>query len=212
MHFLFFRKFIAKHSASNLAECFFISIICRKDYFLESILTEYGNIDYTLTRKKVRNLNLRIKSTGDVLVSAPLRMPQKTIDHFLQEKAGWIIKTQTKLVTAAKVKSAPQFSAEESLALFITISDQIFPLFSTILSGEKPLIKVRAMKTRWGVCHMQKRMLVFNTALAEKPLEAIEYVVLHEYVHFLHADHQAGFHAEMLRLMPDYKARRKLLR
>lgn len=179
---------------------------------MEFITTEYGEITYTLTRKKVRNLNLRIKPTGEVLVSAPFRMPQKTIDAFLQEKAGWIVKNQSKLLEKAEAKTEPKFTAEESLALLTAISDQIFPLFASILNGEKPSIKVRTMKTRWGVCHIQKRLLVFNTALAEKPLEAVEYVVLHEYVHFLHADHQAGFHAEMLKLMPDYKSRRKLLR
>ena len=45
-----------------------------------------------------------------------------------------------------------------------------------------------------------------------KPRAALEYVVLHEYVHFLHPNHQAGFHAEMARLMPDYLARRALLK
>lgn len=179
---------------------------------MEFITTAYGKIEYTLTRKKVRNLNLRIKPTGEVLVSAPFRMPQKAINDFLQEKAQWIIKNQEKLIAQNGAEIIPKFSAEESLALFIAISDQIFPIFSSILGGKKPSIKVRAMKTRWGVCHIQKRLIVFNTALAEKPLEAIEYVVLHEYVHFLHADHQAGFHAKMLELMPDYKARRKLLR
>ena len=46
----------------------------------------------------------------------------------------------------------------------------------------------------------------------EKPLPAQEYVVLHEYVHFLHPNHGPAFHAEMARLMPDDKARRRLLR
>lgn len=174
------------------------------------IATSYGNIEYQLTRKKVKNINLRIADNGTVTVSAPMRLAQKHIDGFIQEKASWVFEHQQR-VLARGPATPPSLSKQECLALFTKISDTIFPLFSDILNGEKPEIKVRFMKTRWGVCHITKKQITLNTRLADKPIEAIEYVVMHEYVHFIHADHQAGFHAEMARLMPDYKQRRKLL-
>ena len=113
----------------------------------------------------------------------------------------------------AKPAPAPcLYTKEECLALFTQMSDEVFPLFSDILKGRRPTIKAREMKTRWGSCNLRTHTITLNTRLTEKPRAAIEYVVMHEYVHFLHADHQAGFHAEMERLMPDYKQRRKLLR
>lgn len=47
-----------------------------------------------------------------------------------------------------------------------------------------PVLKVRQMKTRWGVCVPAKRQITFSLRLAEKPRAAVEYVVLHEYAHF----------------------------
>lgn len=178
---------------------------------MEQLQTEHGFIFYTLTRKNIKNLNLRIKSTGDVMVSAPYRMPQKEIDQFLKEKSSWIMKHQATAQQHPSI-ATPKFTKSECFALFSVISDEIFPLFSSVLNGQRPILQVKTMKSRLGVCHIQKRIIVLNSRLAEMPLEAIEYVILHEYVHFIHPNHQAGFHQKMLELMPDYKSRRKLLR
>lgn len=177
----------------------------------ETVATEQGALDYTLTRKRVRNLNLRVRADGSVAVSAPGRMPRREVERFLREKAGWVRAQQQKM--AARPAPAPcRYTKEECLALFTAASDAVFPLFADLLGGQKPQIKVREMTSRWGVCHIKKRSITLNTRLAEKPPTAIEYVVLHEYVHFLHPNHGPGFHAEMARLMPDYRQRRQLLR
>lgn len=178
---------------------------------MEQLVTPAGEITYTLTRKRVRNLNLRVKADGTVAVSAPPRMPKREIEAFLQAKAGWIIAHRQSRQDAAEVPPIP-YSRQECMTLLTQISDRVFPLFAGALGGQKPTLRLREMKTRWGVCHVQKRVITLNTRLMQKPLPAIEYVILHEYVHFIHPNHQAGFHAEMERLMPDYKARRKLLR
>lgn len=173
--------------------------------------TEVGGIPYELTRKRVRNLNVRIRTDGSVAVSAPLRMPQREIEAFLHSKAGWIAQNRAKMLERP-AETPCRYTKEECLALFTPVSDAIFPLFADVLGGQKPLLRVREMKTRWGVCNPKKRTITLNTRLAEKPPAALEYVVLHEYVHFLHPDHQSGFHAEMGRLMPDYRQRLRLLR
>lgn len=178
---------------------------------MPTLITSEGTIEYALNRKRIKNLNLRVRADGSVVASAPMRMPQSQIDAFLRQKAGWVVKTQRKML--AKPVPAPcQHSKEECLALFTQMSDEVFPLFSDVLKGKRPIIKVREMKTRWGSCNLRTHTITLNTRLAEKPRAAMEYVVMHEYVHFIHPDHQAGFHAEMARLMPDYKQRRKLLR
>lgn len=170
-----------------------------------------GPIPYTLARKKVRNLNLRVRRDGSVSVSAPVHMPDRDIELFLLQKAQWILQHQ-EAVQAQSPDGPPSHSKEECLALFTPISDRIFPLFYDLLGGQKPQLKVRDMRSRWGSCHVQKRVITLSTRLADKPLPAVEYVILHEYVHFLHPHHQRPFHEEMARLMPDYQQRRKLLR
>lgn len=174
------------------------------------IQTSKGSIEYTLERKRVRNLNLRITSDGSVHVSAPPRMAQRDIEAFLSIKTDWIYKHRQSVLLRKNLP--PQHTKEECMKLFTQISEQIFPLFAALLDGRRPTLRVREMKTRWGVCNTATKTITLNMRLADMPLAAVEYVIMHEYVHFLHPDHQAGFHAEMARLMPDYKQRRRLLR
>ena len=174
------------------------------------LATPIGEMPYRLQNKQVKNINLRICPDGEIRVSAPRRMPVAEVEAFLLSRTAWIMENRQKMLARPAPQNPPP--AEECLALFLGISDRVFPLFFDLLGGQKPCIQVKSMKSRWGVCHPQKRILVFSTRLALMPMEAIEYVVLHEYVHFLHPNHQAGFHAEMARLMPDYRRRRKLLR
>ena len=177
----------------------------------EVLSTHWGEIPYTLTHKRVRNLNLRIRSDGTVHVSAPMRTPRRYIDTFLATKTDWILENRKKMLEKA-MPLPSVYTKEQCLAIYTAVSDSIFPLFSDVLGGEKPTLKVREMRTRWGVCNLKTRTITLNTRLADKPRAALEYVVLHEYVLFTHPNHQAGFHAEMARLMPDYKQRRKLLK
>jgi len=74
-----------------------------------------------------------------------------------------------------------------------------------------PEISCRAMKRSWGLCRPSKGQLCFNTALARVPEECVEYVVYHEFCHFIHPDHSPRFHALMSRLLPDWKARKAAL-
>ena len=43
------------------------------------------------------------------------------------------------------------------------------------------------------------------------PAECIEYVVLHEFAHFVHPNHSKDFYALVEKLMPDWKERREML-
>lgn len=57
-----------------------------------SIKYENKTIEYNLYRKKVKNINLRIKRDGSVFVSANHRVPIDYINSFLESKGNWILK------------------------------------------------------------------------------------------------------------------------
>ena len=172
-----------------------------------------GGVCYQLVRKRVKNINLRIRRDGSVAVSAPRRTPAAHIDAVVAGRAEWIAKARAQaLEDEAEARRPCAVSREEALALFTELSDAVFPLFAQALDGRRPALKVRQMKTRWGVCAPTKRQITLNLRLAEKPRAAAEYVVLHEYAHFIHPNHSPAFWAVVARYMPDYRARRALLK
>lgn len=67
------------------------------------------------------------------------------------------------------------------------------------------------MKTRWGSCNSQARTIRLNTDLAKKPIECLEYIVVHEMVHIIEPTHNERFQANMNHFMPDWKHRRQIL-
>lgn len=169
-----------------------------------------GAITYSLEKKRVKNINLRVNPNGEIRVSAPYRVSAAEVDRFVLSKADWIESAKKRSKSA--VPSAENIPPpEECLALFNEISDRIYPLFKSAVP-EKPEIKVKPLKSAWGICHYAQNYITLNTALAAKPIEAVEYVIMHEYAHFIEHDHQRGFHELMKRLMPDYKERKKLLK
>jgi predicted metal-dependent hydrolase len=53
-------------------------------------------ITYEITRKKVKNLTLRVKPEGQVIVSADNRVSEAYIEAFIRQKADWICKALDK--------------------------------------------------------------------------------------------------------------------
>ena len=171
-----------------------------------------GGVRYEFKRKRVKHINLRVRADGSVAVSAPLGAPLAQVDAFVAGRARWIEAARVRALARGEEEQRPcSVSREDALALFTQVSDAVFPLFAQVLNGQRPVLKVRQMKTRWGVCVPAKRQITFSLRLAEKPRAAVEYVVLHEYAHFVRADHSPAFWAVVARYMPDYKARRRLL-
>ena len=169
------------------------------------------NIRYDFQCKKVKNINLRIRADGSISVSANRRVPQKTIEDFLRSKESFILNALRKAKERANAQLIQYFDETEIRSVIIGMCERIYPAFE--MRGVRfPQIKFRKMKTQWGNCHPQKGVLTFNTRLMYAPRECIEYVVAHEFAHFLQPNHSALFYAELEKVMPDWKARRKKLK
>lgn len=67
------------------------------------------------------------------------------------------------------------------------------------------------MMSQWGACQPQKGAITLNSRLIEKPRNCIEYVVLHEFVHFIYPNHSRQFWNFVTMMMPDWKERKKEL-
>lgn len=74
-----------------------------------------------------------------------------------------------------------------------------------------PVIKQQVMKSRWGSCTPSKRTIKMNTRLLEGPESFIEYVMIHEFAHFIYLDHSPRFHQVVAQFLPDWKERKHQL-
>lgn len=225
---------------------------------------ENGIITYQLTRKKVKNVNLRIKQDGSVLVSANTRVPAAFIDDFIRQKQEFILSALAKfeekrelrqdtpkkyisgesytllgkslrlkveeskneevytdgIYIFLKVKDKENFRHKEILmtkwlreyqtAIFQELILQTYEVFKKY-DVPFPTLKIRTMKSRWGSCQPKKGIITLNSRLIEAPRNAIEYVVLHEYAHFIHPNHSKAFWNFVTMMMPDWKERKRAL-
>ena len=223
---------------------------------------ENGVIIYQLTRKKVKNVNLRIKQDGSVLVSANSRVPVTFIDDFIRQKQEFILSALAKfeekrelhqdtpknyisgenytllgkslrlkveeskdeevytdgIYIFLKVKDKDNFRHKEIMmtkwlkeyqtAVFQELILQTYAMFRKY-AVPFPTLKIRTMKTRWGSCQPQKGIITLNSRLIEAPRNAIEYVVLHEFAHFIHPNHSKSFWNFVTMMMPDWKERKR---
>ena len=224
----------------------------------------YGRIlEYDLERKKVKNLNLRIRRDGTVAVSANSRISIEYIENFLRGKADFIFKAISHYAEIENTDAASkQYVDGESFRIFghdlrlkvlrgarnevkndgvfitlrvkdpfdIEMKRSIFRKWFRDLCRETvtklcedaypkfgkygipfPEIKFRNMISRWGSCMPRRGRITFNYALASVPLLCVEYVVIHEFTHFLHLNHSPDFYRQLAVFMPDWRERKKLL-
>ena len=64
---------------------------------------------------------------------------------------------------------------------------------------------IKRMKTKWGSCNPAHRRIWLNLELIKKPINCLEYVVVHEMVHFLERTHNNKFISHMDRIMPKWR-------
>lgn len=72
-------------------------------------------------------------------------------------------------------------------------------------------LKITSARTRFGSCS-GKNSICFSWRLMDYPELAIDYVVVHELAHIVHKNHGPQFWALVERYLPDYRARRAMLR
>ena len=70
---------------------------------------------------------------------------------------------------------------------------------------------IKKMKTKWGSCSVESRRIWLNLELAKKPVQCLEYLVVHELTHLLERHHNDRFAALMNRYLPQWRHYRRQL-
>lgn len=167
---------------------------------------------YRLVRSKRKTLALEITREGDIVARAPLRMSQSAIDKFVKEHEEWI----SKHLERQKVRRASHPEPDDlEVARLKAMAKELIPkrveYFGNLMNLFPNGVKITSAKTRFGSCS-PTNSLSFSWRLMQYPMEAVDYVVVHELAHIVHKNHQKAFYDLISTVMPDYRERVKLLR
>ena len=68
-----------------------------------------------------------------------------------------------------------------------------------------PTLRLRYMTSRWGSCMPVKKVITMNTRLLLGPTEFAHYVMVHEFAHFIEANHSSRFYKVMSDVLPNWQ-------
>ena len=219
---------------------------------------------FTIWRKNVKNINLRVNVDKKVHISVPLDMSVDNIKEFIEKKHEWINKQQKYFDTFSEVKENLDFENGETVYILgkqyllniepsdknvVEISGRYIKIYvkERFVANKKyinkiyeewlrmyamevytkiskqyeerlknynvkePKIVIRRMYKRWGTCLPKENKIILNLKLVKTPIYCIEYVVLHELLHFKYPNHNKMFYNYLTIFMPDWEARNNIL-
>ena len=109
------------------------------------------------------------------------------------------------------VKQRENYVREQYRSLLKVEIERLLPKWEQITELHCESWQTKYMVTRWGTCNTEKKKLWFNLQLAQKPIECLEYVILHELIHLRERTHNLTFIAYMDMYMKNWRAVRKEL-
>ena len=168
---------------------------------------------------KRRTIGLEIKADGHVYARVPARIPNQYVTDFIKERQDWIVQKWFMIMERRRqeeTRPVRDYEKDPELEKLYRrkagkLLENRCAYFAERMGVDYSRIAVRAAKTRWGSCSAQGN-LSFHWKLVLMPPEILDYVVVHELAHRKEMNHSQRFWAEVERILPDYKARRKWLK
>ena len=198
------------------------------------------DIDVIIERKKIKNIYFRIKEDLKLYVSCGYLCSDKYIEKLLNVNKNSIIRMYNNMLNKVNVKNdiyylgskmnyiygdkiyidglniygptvedINNYLEKNSLSIFKNRLDRLMIQFDDL---PKFRLRIRHMKTRWGVCNKSSMTVTLNTELIHKDVSLIDYVIVHELCHFKYMDHSKNFWTEVGKYYPYYKLARKRLK
>ena len=99
---------------------------------------------------------------------------------------------------------------KNSKQYFLSQMEKLFPIVQKY-GVEMPDLRVKQMQTLWGSCSRKHHRINLNYYFYKAPVAGIEYVILHELLHFIYPKHNIQFYEALTVCMPDWKERKRLL-
>jgi len=139
-------------------------------------------------------------------------MADRSLSRIAFNGAGWTIRiprlhgeTERRRAVRKKLISWYQKEAKEILG------GRVFH-YARMMHLDPLTIGIRGQKRIWGSCHVRRRSIQLNWQLIQAPMDAIDYVVVHELSHLMAPDHSKHFWRQVARILPDYKKRQQWIK
>ncbi len=170
-------------------------------YVTANILTTKRDIKYLLEKEEdyLRNVIRKLKKRNE----------KSQEFYYLGEKYD-IIKAPFENVEIDKnkiyckdEKSLEKWLKKQMINVFEQRLEYCYSLFEEDILY--PKLKIRNMKTRWGVCNRRDDSITLNSKLIRYEIHDIDYVIIHELAHLVHFDHSKAFWQTVEKYMPNYK-------
>ncbi len=182
----------------------------KKIYYVEGI-----PVDIIPCKRK--SMGIKIDEKLNVSVRFPYYMSYKSAYKFADDQKEWIVSHYEKMKAKAKEyednKEEPY--TEEDLKWMTEEAKKMIPplveKYAALMGVTYGRVTIRHQKSRWGSCSA-KGNLNFNCLLMKTPDEIIDYVIVHELCHRKEMNHSPRFWAEVEKIIPDYKEKRKWLK
>ena len=169
-------------------------------------------MEYKIIYSKRKTIAIQITRTCEVIVRAPIGASKKRIEDFVTSHSAWIQKHLESQKSRAQRYPEP---SREEISRLKARAREILPErvahYSSIIGVTPAHISINEARTRFGSCS-EKGRINFSCRLARYPLEAIDYVVVHELAHLKFLNHSRQFWSFVEEILPDYKARKGLLK
>ena len=221
-----------------------------------------GSITYELHRKRVKNMTLRVTTSGVVRMSASPRVPLGMIEEFICRHRAFIEKAlqnrkdrgghpmvpalDTDIMVMGQMYRVVLEKPHTVSAYAVTVAEDIllvrYPSDPEVIDASKvermwldfwkrigrgfmetlaqqvygefqragytvptPTLRLRYMTSRWGSCIPVNESITMNTRLLLGPTKFAHYVMVHEFAHFIEANHSSRFYKVMSDVLPNWQ-------
>lgn len=204
------------------------------------MIIDGNQLDIIVEHKRIKNIYFRINDDGNIQVNCPRLVSNREIEKLLDANRSSLEKMYRKFILDHKSNNKVLFLGKEfiyqeysrimfkddiaygpsvdkineylekkSLKYF---QDRLNLYIDKFDNLPKFRLRIRKMKSRWGVCNKSSMTVTLNSLLIHKSYFLIDYVIVHELSHFEHMDHSAAFWKCVEMHYPKYKLARKELK
>lgn len=182
-----------------------------------------GDFEVLVTKRPgQKNLYIRVSPPdGKITVSAPAKISDKLIKNFIRRKIPQITKARERIRNQFRQSKREYISGETCYFFGVPYMLQVVyegnrskiqrvpnTIIMTVPEGT-PFEKRKSLLTEWYRDELKKFLTIL--LLVKKPIECLEYVLIHELVHLLEKNHTNRFKSLVEKYYPAWREAKQIL-